>query len=888
MRVLLAAVLCAALLVTLAPLALAASPPPGWSQIATGGMGNPSDAAIFGFVNFRGRQFCFVPSTGDPSSSPPAPVWTCDGTRLAKAAADGFGDIHNTALTPGSEFQGELYVGTTNTTSGAQMWRTPDGAHWERVDMSAIIASNDDNCVPMGVQGGRLLLDIDNYGGTGSRAYSYDGATFTPASAPAYGMDGQSVSTAVVFQGKVHMVLNRRNAVGTLPVVPLVYSGGTTWTATAPEGFGDADNVAEYILQTDGINIYAGTNNVNGGQVWAFGGSGWRKVNLGAIENPSNNFVLAAPFRGSLMVSTSFMNNGPPLSVAKMYLQRADGGFDTITDNGFGDPGNVIMTVGPPINGKVMAGTYNNSGFQVFVTNVGPTIEGMDPTQGPYGTKVTITGRGFGAGAAAAYVTFNGGVVSVADATSWTDTRIEARVPEGANAGPVKVVTSEGESNEVSFTPTLSKTYYFAEGSTRDNTTDGTYVEYLCMMNPGSAATDVGVTYMTAAGTQAYKVYTIGGQKRLTVNVADEVGTGQDVACALSADTPIVAERSMYFNYHDQWNGGSTVVGAPNPGEHWYFAEGTTRDNPRDGSFDEWLCLMNPNDRQATATISYMTGGAPVVVKATIPPLGRMTRDVASDAGREKDVSISVASDLPVVAERPEYFDYHNKWPGGDTTVGTMDTARDFYFAEGATYQWANEWVCIANPGKTDAHVNVVYQVSGGSHAEHTVVVKAGTRYTLDVASVIGLDKDVSIELHSDAAIAAERSQYFDYGPGWEGGSFGTGAPAPRSTFYFAEGTTRSNSTDGSFNEWLSIQNPSSSTASITLTFVKPDGINIVQKVKVAPGTRSTVSVNQVLGPDMDASLILASSVPVLAERPMYFNYKGFAQGGSDTRGYGL
>ena len=69
---------------------------------------------------------------------------------------------------------------------------------------------------------------------------------------------------------------------------------------------------------------------------------------------------------------------------------------------------------------------------------------------------------------------------------------------------------------------------------------------------------------------------------------------------------------------------------------------------------------------------------------------------------------------------------------------------------------------------------------------------------------------------------------------------------------------------------------------------MKPDGINIVQKVKVAPGTRSTVSVNQVLGPDMDASLILASSVPVLAERPMYFNYKGFAQGGSDTRGYGL
>lgn len=738
------------------------------------------------------------------------------------------------------------------------------------------------------MQDGRLLLDIDNYGGTGSRAYSYDGATFTPASTPAYGMDGQSVSSAIVLQGKVHMVLNRRNAVGPLPVVPLAYTGGTTWTPTALEGFGDAANTSVYILRTDGVNIYGGTSNVNGAQVWRFDGTGWKKVNLGAIENPSNNFMLATVFRGRLMVSASFMSDGPPTSVAKMYLQRADGGFDTITENGFGDPGNVIMVVGPPINGKVMAGTFNFSGFQAFATNAGPTIEGMDPARGPYGTKVTISGARFGTGAAGSYVTFNGGVVSPADATSWTDTRIEAHVPEGANAGPVKVVTPEGTSNEVTFTPTLSKTYYFAEGSTRDNPVDGTYDEYLCMMNPGSGATDVGVTYMTAAGTQRFKVYTLGGQKRLTVNVADEVGEGQDVACALSADTPIIAERSMYFNYRNKWSGGHAVVGAPNPGEHWYFAEGTTRDNARDGSFDEWLCIMNPGSRMATATISYMTGGAPVVVKATVPPLGRITRDVAADAGRDKDVSISVASDLPVVAERPEYFDYHNQWAGGDTSVGTMDTARDFYFAEGFTYQWAREWVCIANPGKTDAHVQVVYQASGGTTAQSAVVVGAGKRYTLDVASDIGLNKDVSVSLHSDAAIAAERSQYFDYAPGWEGGAFGTGAPAPRKTFYFAEGTTRSNAVDGSFDEWISIQNPGSETASVKLTFVKPDGINIVQMVTVTPGTRSTVSVNQVLGPDMDAALILTSSVPVLAERPMYFDYQGFAQGGDVTRGYGL
>lgn len=148
LRFLLAAALCAALLVMLAPLALAASgPPPGWTKIATGGLGNPNNGALFGFVNFRGRQYCFVPATGDPSSGPAVPVWTWDGTGFAKAAADGFGDSHNTALMPVCEFQGELYVGTTNVTGG-QIWRSPDGSHWERVDLSSILRPNDDNCQP--------------------------------------------------------------------------------------------------------------------------------------------------------------------------------------------------------------------------------------------------------------------------------------------------------------------------------------------------------------------------------------------------------------------------------------------------------------------------------------------------------------------------------------------------------------------------------------------------------------------------------------------------------------------------------------------------------------------------------------------------------------------
>jgi len=297
---------------------------------------------------------------------------------------------------------------------------------------------------------------------------------------------------------------------------------------------------------------------------------------------------------------------------------------------------------------------------------------------------------------------------------------------------------------------------------------------------------------------------------------------------------------------------------------------------------------MNPDGRAATATINY-TGDVTKQVSVVVPAGGRVTRDVASDVGIDRDVSVSVASDVGIVAERPIYFNYHGNCPGGDSTIGATYPAQDFYFAEGATYEWASEWICVANPNPVNANVKVYYAISGGGTAQKNIVVGPNARQTLNVAAAVGWDKDVSVRLHSDLPVVAERSMYFDYGGGsWPGGAIATGAPAPRNTYYFAEGTTRQNAVDGSFDEWVSIENPNGKDVNIKLSFLKPDGITLVQNVVVPKSTRSTISVNALLGPDLDSSLVLEASDPVVVERPMYFNYRGFAQGGSVSRGYGL
>src|SRR4029453_13069001 len=65
-------------------------------------------------------------------------------------------------------------------------------------------------------------------------------------------------------------------------------------------------------------------------------------------------------------------------------------------------------------------------------------IQGIDPTEGPIGSDITITGMGL-AGATA--VQF-GGVR--ATPTVISDTELRVRVPEGATRGPVRVVTPTG------------------------------------------------------------------------------------------------------------------------------------------------------------------------------------------------------------------------------------------------------------------------------------------------------------------------------------------------------------------------------------------------------------------------------------------------------------
>ena len=324
-----------------------------------------------------------------------------------------------------------------------------------------------------------------------------------------------------------------------------------------------------------------------------------------------------------------------------------------------------------------------------------------------------------------------------------------------------------------------------------------------------------------------------------------------------------------------------------------YLAEGYTGTG-----FSEYLLMMNPLDLEVQVQIRYvLASGLSVVKLINIPPRTRMTVPVNSTIdGQEVSTSI-ISPQAGLIAERALYFEYDGGggvWSGGHNVMGVASPQREWYFAEGCTRPGFNTWLCLQNPGQEDTRVYLDYFCGDGANVHKECIVRARSRYTVAVhggAEGIGMHNsdhgDVSIKVTSEKPIVAERPMYFNYNGAWDGGHNVMGSSAPERQWYFAEGCTRPD-----FNTWLCLQNPGDNVAHVYLDYFCGDGANERREMIINPRSRATVAVHQPGlgigasdGPRGDVSIKVSSDQPIVAERPMYFNYCGQWKGGSNVMG---
>jgi hypothetical protein len=412
--------------------------------------------------------------------------------------------------------------------------------------------------------------------------------------------------------------------------------------------------------------------------------------------------------------------------------------------------------------------------------------------------------------------------------------------------------------------------FFFAEGYTGQG-----FDEYLTIQNAGTDVAPVTVTYLFPAGPPILRTYLVQPSSRSTVRVNDEVGPGREVAVVASSPGQVMMERAMYFLYHGTIDGGSALAPLPAPRTDHYYAEGYTGPG-----FDEYLTIQNAGIPEAHLNVSYLfPDGTSITRSYSVAGSSRTTIVVANEIGRGKEVSLAIHADLPVVTERVMYFTYGSGITGGSATSGLDAPRTSLLFAEGYTGPGFDEYMTLSNPSGTPAHVELAYHFSDGTSAVSTHMVAAHSRATVRVEDEVGPGRELATSVSSDIGVVAERAMYFRHN-GIDGGSATVGTPEGSNLLHFAEGYT-----GPGFEEYLTFYNPGSSAVSAAVTFQFGAGAAMGTTLVIPGGSRHTLNVNDLVGPDREVSALVTSSGELVVERPMYFRYHGTITGGSSVMG---
>ena len=309
----------------------------------------------------------------------------------------------------------------------------------------------------------------------------------------------------------------------------------------------------------------------------------------------------------------------------------------------------------------------------------------------------------------------------------------------------------------------LSTTAYFAEGYTGAG-----FHESLQLFNPDPRhdATALVTYFLDGAREPKTVSHRVAAASRLTVDISDpaEAGANHAVAMLVMSDFPLLSERTIYFKMGGE-TGGSVVAGTPHPAQHLDLAEGYVGN----GSAED-LAILNPNEADATAAVTYLlSSGQRVSRTVTLPAESRQTHLVNADLPPGTFAAVHIDADQPIVVERPVYFTSAGRASGyvamaaDEAEVGTSAN-----FAEGFENRCAGtgcfeESFSILNASDKRATVTLTYFTSTGGTVQRAFTAPPRAPLTRAVADDLPNGTAFSAQFQSDQPILVERVTYFSY-----------------------------------------------------------------------------------------------------------------------------
>lgn len=471
----------------------------------------------------------------------------------------------------------------------------------------------------------------------------------------------------------------------------------------------------------------------------------------------------------------------------------------------------------------------------------------------------------------------------------------------------------------------VARAWYFAEGRVGKG-----FREYLTINNPNAVSCGVDITYYytvgdSASAVQQTRVMTnvrVGAGSRFTESVNQDLRvdatatTANNVASVVTMNAQstcagVMVERPIYFTNYHGISSGTDVAGATAAtlGTSFSFA-----DIASDATHFSYLTILNPaGGASATVTATYYAGGRQVGTQTTtVAAGGRGTlAPNAITPALPAHSLVVVTATAPVMVERPTYFLNESQGAAGayDMT-GAPTPASDWFFAEGYTATGYQEYLTIANSSTTNASVNITLKSHSGATKTYTITLAGRSQNIWNVNqnnTFLGATSQVSAEVQSSTGLIVQREMYFKYQHALTGvptvrtiggtDVLGLVGPITKHSYSFAEGYTYPG-----YNEWLTLQNPNSTSEIITITLTNNVGQVAVVQVYVPANGRQTEDITRDVlkffhpGLSRDANAIsltvqtLNNGGTFIVERPQYYNTIGTGfgvQGATDIIGFG-
>lgn len=423
----------------------------------------------------------------------------------------------------------------------------------------------------------------------------------------------------------------------------------------------------------------------------------------------------------------------------------------------------------------------------------------------------------------------------------------------------------------------LPATWYFAEGATHPDL--GTFI---LVANPYSEPAPVTVELLPEAGSAPMELsFVVPALGRLTVHPNDFMpGTGVSAVVRSTGGEGVVAERAVYTLRDGGFRGGHSALGVTSPGTEWYFAEGAQGGDGGGIPFQTFILLANPSETDITANLEFHPEGTAAFMAPFTVPAGRRVTVDPSIFGQVlgRGFSTRVYTDTPsgLLAERAMWWTARGNAAGGfiegSDSVGAASPANTWYFAEGNTGGY-EEYLLLFNTGNDGGTVDLEYLPTAGSSIRRSVTIGPGQRLTLSMANELtgpgpGIRHGTTVT--SLLPLVAERAMYRTD----EVGNFvtahsSTGAATTSSTWVMPEGNTYPG-----FETNILVANPGQVEADLFVAYLteQPSAQPVIRSYRLPAKSSMTIAANADKDLENSAfSTILKSSVPVVAERTLYY-----------------